>query len=267
MSQLSELVDAVRQAEREPARRAGADGEELVPWQVFTLEGLDVTVHYCTNAFNEFVGLRCDERDEVRITVVERSVSDKVPGQRRAQTLRLSSPLGDRPVVDGTTGRLRHAFVADRRTGWSTFDVRAAEWMLVGDRLASLDLAARAALEDGCQGMALERLAAGGDDLVAVYRERGVPPPDRRAAAKIAVDAALASASSGNAEAPSVGFTLDTLDRFARMGTDQRGQLAELISMYRQIERGFEDNGDARAECERFMRVARDLQVRGGLRA
>src|SRR4051794_15834025 len=202
MSQLSELVDAVRQAEREPARRAGADGEELVPWQVFTLEGFDVTVHYCTNAFNEFVGLRCDERDEVRITVVERSVSDKVPGQRRAQTLRLSSPLGDRPVVDGATGRLRHAFVADRRTGWSTFDVRAAEWMLVGDRLASLDLAARAALEDGCQGMALERLAAGGGDPVGGFPGRGGPPPPRGASPEIPGGAAPSFAFGGQPENP-----------------------------------------------------------------
>lgn len=267
MSRLRRFVDDRWSAEEEePAPLPGARGELHVPWQLYTVDGRHLTVHYFTNATNELVGVRCAESaDEVVVTVVERRVTMKLPGQHRAQTVTLAADLADRPVVDGATGRRREEFVPDPDTGWAAFDVAAAGWLLAGERLTSIELAARAALVDGCRSAALERVAGGDRDVAAVYRERGLPAPGRRAAAKVAADAALAQALEEEPYAESIGFTLSALAESGRMDRDQLEHLGGVLALYQDIERALETTGDAEAEAARLVAAARELHARGGL--
>ena len=267
MSRLRRLVDDRWSADGARQPVVGARGELHVPWQVYTVDGPQLTVHYFTNATNELVDVRCAESaGEVVVTVVERQVSSKLPGQHRAQTVTLSADLAERPVVDGATGRPRDAFVLDPDTGWAAFDVTAAEWLLAGEALTSLELAACAALADGCRSTALERVAGGDRDLAAVYRERGLPVPDRRAAAKVAVDAALVRALDEDAHAEPIGFTLAALAESGRMDRDQLDQLGGVLGRYRGIQRALETTGDAEDEAARLLAAARELHAAGGLR-
>lgn len=92
---------------------------EPQPWQLYSLEGLALTVHYHTNATYEPAGARLVETDdEVRVTVLERVPvgSVKLPGATRQETVTLREPLGERPVVDGHAGRTRRP----RNTAFTT---------------------------------------------------------------------------------------------------------------------------------------------------
>lgn len=266
MSQIRRLVDERRRAEDDFERRVGDAGELHVPWQVCTVDGSDLTVHYFTNALNVFVGLSCfEDGDSVEITVVERCTSNKLPGQHRMHTASLSNPLHERRIVDGSTGRRREVFTPDVGAGWVAFDHAAAAWLLAGDGLASLQGAAGDALADRCQSVALERIAAGGRDLSAVYRERGLRVPDQRAAAKLVVDAALAEAFGEEPHPESIAFALDAVASSGRMHADQRDELAELLAIYREIQRTLGYTSDADAHMDRFLARAREMHARGGL--
>lgn len=267
---MTQLVDRIDEILEEEQADAVEVGDELhVPWQVFTLDGLRLTVHWFTNATNDFIGLRVEQdAGEVRITVVERRTSEKLPGQYRERALTLDRALGDRRVVDGATGRPRERFAADRAAAWAAFDETVARFVLGEARIVDLQHAAHEALADGCTGEALTALAAGGGDPAAVLRERGLVMPTRREAVKQLVDAACAEASDDDPYAESIAMELRWIAKAA--DPDQRAQLAPLLDLDRRIEAILDDaDGDGHAEAlfERLLAEARELHARGGLRA
>lgn len=264
MTQLIERIDEILEEEQADAVE---DGDELhVPWQVFTLDGLRLTVHWFTNATNDFVELRVEQdTGEVRITVVERRTSDKLPGQYRDRALTLDRALDDRRVVDGATGRPRERFAADPAAAWAAFEEAVARHALGAARMVELEHAAREALADGCTGDALEALAAGSGDPAAVLRERGLVMPTRRGAVKRLADAACAEASDDDPYAEGIAMELRWIAKAA--DPDQRAQLAPLLELDRRIEAILDDAGaDADALFERLLAEARELHARGGLR-
>ena len=265
MSQLGDLI--YDRARRDPAERivARSDGVVEVPWQAFTLEGGTLVVHFHTNRFNEPAGIETEETgDEVRVTVLERQVSDRFPGARRRLPVPLDTPLGDRVVVDGATGRPRERFVPDAEAGWADFERAAAEALLGTRSDAELRYAARDAVEDGCDGAALAALAAGAGDLEAVYRERGKDVPGDAAAAKLAVDGTLREASADDASADSVAFSLIELN--AAITPEHAEQIGRLVALAGDLDVALENRGEAHAESERLLTAAREMHARGGLR-
>jgi len=267
VSQISRLVDELHVDEEEEARPLGRGDELEVPWQVCTTAGPELTVHYFTNAFHEVVGVRAAEAgDDVCVTVVERRTSDRLPGARRKQTLTLAEPLAGRRLVDGATGRVRAVFSPDVDAAWAAFDVAAAEWLLARDRLRVLRVAAHDALEDGCRSPALERIAAGERVLSDLYRERGLVLPDARAAAKLAVDAAIDPLTGEEPGAEAITLTLDAVAGSGRMDGDQREQIRGLLALGREIEAAFNATGEAGEEMDRVLDAARELRASGGLR-
>ena len=132
MSQIRELVDDRKSTERDREQAVGGDGEVRVPWQACTLEGRQLTVHYFTNATNEFLRVDLVEKaDAVRVAVLERRVSHRLPGQHRSQAVALSAPLAERLIIYETitaSGRraarspsraIPRCCSSDERAGWS----------------------------------------------------------------------------------------------------------------------------------------------------
>ena len=87
-------------------------GLEKVPWQLWAVDrtGRNLTVHYSTLRAYEFerADLTEDEH-EVIVDVFERAFQGghRLIGATREATVELERPLGDRRVIDGTTGRVR----------------------------------------------------------------------------------------------------------------------------------------------------------------
>jgi hypothetical protein len=261
MSRIGDLVYDLSTTEQDDERGLGPDGEKLVPWQVCTVDGLELTVHWHTNRDNEPLAVDvAEDGREVRVTVRERRVTTKLAGQRRRHAVTLSAPLEGRSVVDGASGRRREPLLLDPEVGWRRFDASAAEWLLAGARLTSIEVAARNALEDGCHGEALARLARGDGDLPSVYRERGLPLPDDRAAAKAAIDAAL-----DEEHAESIGFIVETIAGSGRLSPDHREQLADLLKRYDDYQHALETTGNATAQAGPLLAAAHELRERGGL--
>ncbi len=266
MSQIRELVYERRKAEGDEAQPVGRDRELRVPWQVCTLAGRELTVHWRTNAMNVFVRLDLvEEPDQVGVAVLERHTSDNLPGCTRSETVTLSAPLADRTVVDDTTGRVREIFQPDLELAWRTFDVAVAQWLLAGDELSVLQGAAASALFDGCESPSLQKVAAGAEDVGPVYAERGLSVPDLRAAAKLVVDAALDEAAADDAYAESIWFVLDRVAASNKMDADVQAQLAELLALGEDIQTSLEATGDSTVTSETFLVAARALRARGGL--
>jgi hypothetical protein len=84
---------------------------EAVAWQLYDEpEPGHVTVRYAANAAYVLERVDVDETaDAIRITVHERApgVVSTLAGTTRTATVELSGPVGDRPVIDGATGRRR----------------------------------------------------------------------------------------------------------------------------------------------------------------
>jgi len=79
-------------------------------WQRYTADGHELALHYVSNAVFEPAGVEIEEwPDEVRATVLERVPvgAHTLVGATRSQSAALATPLGDRRVVDGLTGRPR----------------------------------------------------------------------------------------------------------------------------------------------------------------
>ena len=267
MSRLDRVVSIRSQDEPYDALPTGDGDEVRVPWQVYTVDGDALTVHYFTNATNVQVGATVDEDDaEVRVTVLERRTSRRTPGSHREQHVTLSRPLGGRRVVDPTSGVTRDEFVPDPAVGWARFDELIAQWVL-DPRAYSPEGAAKSALADGCEGTALEALAAGGADVAAVYRERGLELPTGRAAAKLIVDATLAESLDPDVEPEWMGGMLAHVSESGRMGDDQREQIDGLIRLRKAIGEALDTTGEAEELMDRFLAEARCLHARGGLRS
>lgn len=269
MSQLHARVRA--QAHADP--RGGLpdpEGRLEVPWQVYTLEGLALTVHYATNALHEVIGLRLEQDDaQVRVTVLERRKSHRLPGQIRAQTTTLGAPVGTRRVIDGATGRVRKRFVVDAEAGWQSFDHAALSWIVAGERTVSLRLAAQDALADGCESPALERLAAGDHDALAgVFSERGRTFPTRTEAAVTVVDAEFAAAASApDPSAEAIGWAARDAVEHGSLPAALRAQLAPILAAYRELYAPeTSDEGRFEEVEQQIVELARDLHARGGLR-
>ena len=266
MSQLNEQIRSISRSDnRDKRARPGTDIVE-VPWQVYTLDGDRLVVHYRTNALYVPLDAEIVETDErVIVTVLERNVTNKLPGTIRSAAATLARPLDGRPVVDGTTGLQRQEFVPDVADGWAQFDLVVARWLLGVVDADALPRAARDAIADGCTGEELQALRDGDGSVERVYAERGKNVPDIPAATKLLVDATLADADGEDPFAESIGFELSEIVRAGRITPNHAAQLAPLIALDAAIGAALDESGASAAESDALISAARDLRARGGL--
>jgi hypothetical protein len=92
---------------------------KTVAWRCYIAQENDrrLVIHYATNTCFEFERVeRTEDANEVRLTVVERAPVgfQTMAGGARTATVRLRSAVGDRRVVDGSTGLPRPACRSSR---------------------------------------------------------------------------------------------------------------------------------------------------------
>jgi hypothetical protein len=129
MARLDDLVRERSIIERHRPKRIGPDEWE-VPWQTYTGNESNLTVHSYTGGSRDGVGARVEETgNDVRVTLLARSTREE-GCVALAWTVTLSRPLGTRRVIDPTSGRVREQFAPDPALGWRLFDEATAYWLL-----------------------------------------------------------------------------------------------------------------------------------------